>query len=99
MEDTVSEACAALITRSTSPSVSTIWIFTVLAVCASGMESLGRDREAAMAFEFAEVHDSLRDRLILSVHVRLPEHPVHQRSLPAVDVGDDPRGSARSVFI
>ena len=95
----MSESRAAFISHSTSPSVSTILIFTVSAVCGSGIEIIGQDRDATLAFELAGVHEPIRDRVVLSVRPRLPEHPVHKRSLPAVDVGDDPRSSARSVFL
>ncbi len=89
MEDTVSEPRAAFITHSTSPSVSTILIFTVSPVSGYGIEILGQNRDAALAFELVGVHDPLGDCLILAEHSRLRQHPVHQRGLPVVDGSND----------
>ena len=66
VEDAVSEPRATFTTRSTSPSVSTIWIFTVSAVCGSRIEMLGQDRYAAPAFEVVRIHHPLGDSLILA---------------------------------
>src|SRR5674476_1407658 len=50
---------------------------------------LGEDRDALLALEIHRVHDLGLDFLVGPERTRLPQHRVHERRLPVVDVGDD----------
>jgi hypothetical protein len=50
---------------------------------------LGQDGDPLLALEIHGVHHALVDLLIGPEHARLPQHPVDERRLAVVDVGDD----------
>ncbi len=50
---------------------------------------LGEDRDALFSLEVHRVHDPLVDLLIGPEDAGLPQHPVDERGLAVVDVGDD----------
>ncbi len=50
---------------------------------------LGHDRDSALPLEVIRVHDPLGHLLVLAEDVALTEHPVDERGLAVVDVGDD----------
>jgi hypothetical protein len=49
----------------------------------------GEDGDSLLALQFVGVHHPLDHHLVAAEHARLPEHVVHQRRLPVVDVGYD----------
>ena len=49
----------------------------------------GRDRNAALAFEFAAVHNALRDLSVFTERVGAAENGVDQRGLAVVDMSHD----------
>eukprot|EP00982_Pelagococcus_subviridis_P013556 31264-Pelagococcus_subviridis.AAC.2 len=50
---------------------------------------LGEDGDPALALEVVGVHDASLDLFVVSEHLGLREHRVHERGLPVVDVRDD----------
>src|ERR1019366_2897617 len=50
---------------------------------------LGKNRDAALAFQIVRVHDALGDGLVVAEGAALPEHGVHQRGLAVIHVGDN----------
>jgi hypothetical protein len=50
---------------------------------------LGQDRDALFPLQVTGVHDPLSDLGADPERTGLPEHGVHQRGLPMVDVGHD----------
>eukprot|EP00958_Prasinococcus_capsulatus_P018922 scaffold2262_cov312-Prasinococcus_capsulatus_cf.AAC.7 len=58
-----------------------------VAVCHRGV--LGQDGDAALPLQVVGVHDALLNRLVVTEHLALLEHRVHERRLAVVDVRDD----------
>jgi len=50
---------------------------------------LGKNRDAALAFQIVRVHDALGDGLVVAERAALAEHGVNQRGLAVIHVGDD----------
>ena len=50
---------------------------------------LGEDRDPLLALEVAGVEHAIDDRLVAAERAGLAQHPVHERGLAVVDVGDD----------
>src|SRR5208282_5356861 len=50
---------------------------------------LGKNGDAALAFQIVRVHDALGHSLVVAKRPALPEHGVHQRGLAVIHVGND----------
>ena len=50
---------------------------------------LGEDRDPLLALEVAGVEHAIDDRLVAAERAGLAQHPVHERGLAVVDMGDD----------
>ncbi len=50
---------------------------------------LGKDGDAALAFQIVRVHNALGDGLVVAERATLAEHGVNQRGLAVIHVGDD----------
>ena len=49
----------------------------------------GQDGDAALTLDIVRIHNPLIDLFILPESAALPQHGVHQRGLPVIDVRDD----------
>ena len=72
--------------KSEWPGVSTILIFTPRI---KHGRVLGKNGDAALAFQIVRVHDALGHGLVVAESAALAEHGVNQRGLAVVHVGDD----------
>ena len=50
---------------------------------------LGEDRDPLLALKVAGVEHAIHDRLVAAERAGLAQHPVHERGLAVVDMGDD----------
>ncbi len=76
-------------------------ILTVLPVCGIRQRDggiLGKNGDAALAFEVVGIHDAFRHLLVLAEGVTLAQETIHEGGLAVVDVGDDGNISEVSSF-